>query len=403
MADAPRDPGPDDAQLPVGPAAFLAFMAHEIRTPMTAILGFAEMLTESPGLDEERRALVHAIRRNGEHLLKLVNDVLDMSRMEAGGMMLEELAVSPAAIAQEVVASLHPKAQAGGLELSCQLAGPIPALIRTDPTRFRQILLNLVGNAIKFTPAGSVRVRLECPEGRVPPVLQVHVEDSGIGIRPEQISRIFRPFAQGDRTTVRRFGGTGLGLTISRRLARMLGGDVSVRSEPGRGSTFTVEVATGPLDGVPMVQALPAPQLPGAPRESDSNGSPRGRVLVAEDGPDNQRLLSAHLTRAGYEVTLAENGRVAEELALASLREGAPFDVILMDMEMPEVDGCQAAQHLRGAGYRQPIVALTAHTSADDRRQCLAAGCDEVLTKPIDRLALLEAVSRHRGLGAKKI
>ena len=133
MADAPRDPGPDDAQLPVGPAAFLAFMAHEIRTPMTAILGFAEMLTESPGLDEERRALVHAIRRNGEHLLKLVNDVLDMSRMEAGGMMLEELAVSPAAIAQEVVASLHPKAQAGGLELSCQLAGPIPALIRTDP------------------------------------------------------------------------------------------------------------------------------------------------------------------------------------------------------------------------------------------------------------------------------
>jgi signal transduction histidine kinase/ActR/RegA family two-component response regulator len=457
-------------------SAFLANMSHEIRTPMTAILGFADMLAE-PGLtDEEQRGVVSSIRRNSEHLLKIINDILDISKIEAGGMTVEPLPCDVASVVEDVAGFLRPRAAACGLDLHVEMRDGAPREIRTDPTRLRQILTNLIGNAIKFTEHGGVHVLVEpVPEGEplaprrdpepsdAPPAarrIRIRVSDTGIGLSAEQIARLFRPFMQADASTTRRFGGTGLGLTISRRLARMLGGDLTVESAPGQGSTFTVEVATdarphgpgagaraganpadtadslltaggaaasadrpsipagepaaiapaslgaGPQHGAPSADALPAAAgsaavdatgaVRGAPtRRGDGAGAVPTRILLAEDGEDNQRLISFHLKRGGMAPTVAENGRVACELVEAAARAGQPFDAVLMDMQMPEMDGYHATRRLREMGFRGPILALTAHAMIGDRERCLAAGCDEYLTKPIDR-ALLVAKIRER-------
>ncbi|MFM7808586.1 MAG: response regulator, partial [Planctomycetota bacterium] len=238
--------------------------------------------------------------------------------------------------------------------------------------------------------------REEPAEGEIAPApirLRVLVTDTGIGIEPAQVRRIFQPFAQGDESPTRRFGGTSLGLAISRRLARMLGGDITVRSEPGRGTTFAVEVGTGPIDDTPMVESLPSTVGARGAMEPGESGQPL-RVLLVEDGEDNQRLLTHHLTRAGMQVTVAVNGREAVDLALASRRTGRPFDMVLMDMQMPELDGYEATAQLRTEGWKGPIVALTAHAMAGDRERCLTAGCDDYLSKPIDRDRLLDLVRR---------
>lgn len=383
-ADLRREPGRERGST--SRASFLAAMSHEIRTPMTAILGFADLLRDAATPEGEFRAAAESIHRNGEHLLKIVNDILDLSRIEAGAMTIEEIAVAPVDLVREVCDSLRPRAAAAGLELTVELLGAVPALIRSDPTRLRQILLNLVDNALKFTDRGFVRVGLERGPGET---LRIHVTDTGIGISAEQLDRIFRPFAQGDLSTPRRYGGSGLGLDISRRLARMLGGEITVRSTQGRGSTFTVEVATGPLAGVPTVTTLSA----GA--RAPASGVPRGRrLLLAEDGLDSQRLLRHLLERDGWSVTIVDNGRAAVDSAIDAWRRGAAFDLMLMDMEMPEMDGVEATRALRGAGLASPIIALTAHDAPGERERWLAAGCDDVLTKPIDRRRLLDAISR---------
>ncbi|MBM4112735.1 MAG: response regulator, partial [Phycisphaerae bacterium] len=389
-------------------ASFLAAMSHEIRTPMTAILGFADVIDEHGGVDAGTRTAAESIRRNGEHLLKIVNDILDLSRIEAGAMTIEEIAVAPLEIVQEVVASLRPRVRGNATELVVELLSPVPALIRSDPTRLRQILFNLVDNAIKFTERGSVRVALERGPGES---LRVHVSDTGIGIPPEQIDRVFRPFAQAEPSTARRFGGTGLGLDISRRLARMLGGEITARSTPGRGSTFSLEVSTGPLAGVPAIASIGDSRgaLSGAASRSGAAGSGVGagagtaargagsrplRVLLAEDGADTQRLVRHHLERDGMRVETAVNGRAAVDLAISARRRGEPFDVILMDLELPEMDGVEATRALRERGYAGAIVALTAHADGPARERFHGIGVDAILPKPIERTRLLDAVRR---------
>ena len=378
-------------------SAFLANMSHEIRTPMTAIVGYAEMLLKPDQPPAERLDCVQTIRRNGEHLLGVINDILDLSKIEAGQLSCESVPCSPAAVLWEVASMMRARAAAKGLRFEVEAAaGLVPQTIRSDPTRLRQVLINLAGNAVKFTRAGTVRVTVGLaagPDGPEPR-LRFEVSDTGIGITVEQAGRLFEPFTQADASTTRRFGGTGLGLAISRRLARMLGGDITVTSAPGQGSTFALMVATGPLEGVRLLsnlrEGVEAEPVSRPPEEAAPPARLSGRVLVAEDGPDIRRLLSAYLTEAGAAVTEADNGGVAVELALAE-----PFGLILMDMQMPEVDGYAAATTLRARGYRGPIVALTAHAMADDRAKCLAAGCTDYLSKPVARRTLLATVARH--------
>ena len=381
---------------------FLANMSHEIRTPMTAILGFTDVLLGEDGLEDappERANALETIKRNGEYLLKLINDILDLSKIEAGKLEVEQAACAPAQVLADLASLMRVRAQAKDIPLEIEFDGAIPERIRSDPTRLRQVLINLVGNAIKFTETGSVRVvaRLVQKLGK-PSLLQVDVIDTGIGMTQKQLAKLFQPFTQADSSTTRKFGGTGLGLTISRRLAETLGGDISVSSTPGVGSTFSVSVETGSLDGVAMLDrpteagSWHKPE-PRAPAETEARLD--CRILLAEDGPDNQRLIAFVLKKAGAQVTVAENGQIALDEALAARDAGDPFDVILMDMQMPVMDGYDATAKLREAGHTGPIIALTAHAMSTDRDKCLAAGCDDYMAKPIHHKELISLVARH--------
>ena len=382
---------------------FLANMSHEIRTPMTAILGFSDLLLENiekPENAEEKVEAVKTIQRNGKYLLEIINDILDLSKIEAGRTEIERVSCSPKILIEDVVDLMQVRAQEKNLRLSCQLQGELPRVIQTDSTRLRQILINTIGNAVKFTKKGEVRVIARLRNDVVLyPVLEVQVIDTGIGMSGTQLERLFSPFSQADNSTSRRFGGTGLGLAISRRLANMLGGDIVVESELGRGSTFTITVATGPLKGIELYDPCPATPsrdsttLSGTAR---STGDVAGcRVLVAEDGIDNQRLVRCLLEKAGAEVTVADNGQEAVTVVAEAEKAGRPFQVILMDMQMPVLDGYDATRLLRQQGCHVPIVALTAHAMKGDRQKCVAAGCDDYVSKPIDRQMLLDTVAQH--------
>jgi PAS domain S-box-containing protein len=438
-------------------SAFVANMSHEIRTPMTAILGFAELLLEPNLSAQERRDHVSTIRRAGQHLLGIINDILDLSKVEAGKLGIQRESVGPAHLVAELASLMRGRAAGKGLEFSVEYVGAIPRSICTDAGRLRQILVNLIGNAIKFTERGSVRLRvhmLEQPQGAASakPLLCFDVIDTGIGLDADQAARIFAPFQQADPSTTRRFGGTGLGLTISRRLARMLGGDIEFESTPGAGSRFSLWIEVGALEGVEMIEHLreagraldeheasesataelelsplseqdaskaagaqePRAPLPGSilPSAALPSAPLQGlRILLAEDGLDNQRLLSLHLRRAGASVTIAGDGARAIELALGASSEPAasfgarpaePFDLVLMDMQMPVRDGYDATRELRDRGYAGPIVALTANAMADDRAKCLDAGCDDFASKPIERAALIQTCRNWSQRGAAR-
>ena len=392
---------------------FLANMSHEIRTPMTAILGYTDLMFDPDQSASDRIDCMQTIRRNGQHLLTVINDILDISKIEAGQMSVERIVCSPVQIVAEAASVMRGRAKEKGLDFEVQFEGEIPKTVLCDPTRLRQILVNLAGNAVKFTEVGGVRIRCRLEHGGAASEshLLFEVIDTGIGMSEEQIGRLFRPFTQADTSMTRKFGGTGLGLAISRRLAQLLGGDISVRCAPGQGCTFTLSVATGPLDGVEMLlnptEALATPEaVSSAKQPAGADGGAESvasaRLLLAEDGPDNQRLIGFILRKAGYEVVVAENGRIAVERALAEQATGRPFDVILMDMQMPELDGYGAAAKLRAGGYNRPIIALTAHAMVGDCEKCLAAGCDDYATKPIDRAKLIALVKGYLGVVSTK-
>ena len=377
---------------------FLANMSHEIRTPMTSILGFTEILLDNGNLMDappERVEALKTIRRNGEYLLGVINDILDLSKIEAGKMNVEYTPCSPCQIVADVISLLRVKANAKNLALQIEYAGPIPEVIHTDPTRLRQILINLASNAVKFTETGQVRLVIGLDRQAANPVLSFDLFDTGIGMSAEEVARLFRPFTQADNSTTRRYGGTGLGLTISKRLAQMLGGDlVVIASRPGGGTQFRVTVATGPIDGVEMLEdPTTATVVTGeerhAKREAQSVSLAGCRILIAEDGPDNQRLVSHILQKVGASVTVVENGQLAIDATLAARDSGRPFDVVLMDMQMPVMDGYEATHRLRDHGHTGPIIALTAHAMATDRDKCVRAGCTDYVSKPIDRVKLI--------------
>ncbi len=383
---------------------FLANMSHEIRTPMTAILGYTELIASEHECGREQRLeYVETIQRNGEHLMAIVNDILDISKIEAGKMNIETVATPLVALVHDVLALMDVKARAKGLALEARFATRIPETIATDPVRLRQILVNLVGNAVKFTEVGGVTLVVACDAAREN--VRFDVIDTGIGLTAAQQTKLFGAFVQADSSTTRKFGGTGLGLRISKRLAQMLGGDIAIASAPGRGSTFSATVATGPLAASafvePSAQALASPSapraaLPARPNPGDEHALAGLHVLLAEDGPDNQRLISLHLKKCGAAVTVVENGRQAiaalttDGTETGPLRYPAPFDLILTDMLMPEMDGYTATQLLRDKGCHLPIIALTANAMSGDMERCLAVGCDAYTTKPIDRARLIE-------------
>lgn len=380
---------------------FLANMSHEIRTPMTAIMGYADILLdeeESQPTSPQRVTAVQTIQRNCDHLLGIINDILDLSKIEAGKLTTESIAYSPAAIVDEVCTLIRVRAIAKGISLDAEFPTPLPETILTDPTRVRQILVNLVGNAVKFTEIGGVRLIVSLQSGPEPKLV-FDVIDTGIGISQEQQQRLFTPFCQADSSTTRTFGGTGLGLTISKRLAAILGGDVAlIQSHPGVGACFRLSIATGALDGITLIDTGSGDGQYSLPRDAealpaDADALAGMRILLAEDGPDNQRLISFLLRKTGAEVAIVENGQRAVEAALDAVAAGQAFHLILMDMQMPVMDGYDATVHLRASGYTAPIVALTAHAMKGDRERCLAAGCDDYATKPIDRTRLVSLIT----------
>ena len=300
----------------------------------------------------------------------------------------------------DVQSLMRVRADAKGLMLDIEFEGSMPEKIQSDPTRLRQVLINVVGNAIKFTETGSVKIIASIFDDAKTnlPMVQFDVVDTGIGLTKEQSGKLFQAFSQADTSTTRKFGGTGLGLNISKRLAELLGGDITILSEPGVGSTFRIQIETGSLDGIEILSD-PASALIAKPEKNlkpikikqtiDSN------ILLAEDGPDNQKLISFVLKKAGAQVTVVENGKLALDAALEAKANGNPFDVILMDMQMPVMDGYEATTKLRQNGYTYPIIALTAHAMDSDRAKCINAGCDDFATKPIDKAKLISLIAHY--------
>jgi signal transduction histidine kinase/CheY-like chemotaxis protein len=371
-------------------SAFLANMSHEIRTPLTAIIGFADASLDSDQSVDERLNAFRTIVRSGKHLLQIINDILDLSKVEADKLEVECIALSPFQLLAEVDALVRMQAVEKGLTFNIEYEFPLPAQIASDVIRLKQVLINLCGNAIKFTHSGHVKIRISCDWERQ--LYCFTVVDSGIGLSKEQISRIFNAFTQADSSTTRKFGGTGLGLSLSRRLAQMLGGSLEVSSQPGIGSRFDFTVATGHLDDVRRIndvsQVVVHQETPAA--SGARNHRLEGKILLAEDTEENQTLLSLYLRKTGAQVIVVENGQLAVQAA-----QQQHFDLIFMDMQMPVMDGMEAVILLRNQGYTRPIVALTANAMKADKQRCLDAGCDDFVSKPVDREQLLEVTARY--------
>jgi PAS domain S-box-containing protein len=380
----------------VAKSEFLANMSHEIRTPMTAIIGFADLLAAPDLSREERRDYVEAIERNGRALVELIGDILDLSRIESDKWSVENVPTSLPDLMRDVTAAVRVRAEEKGLSVEIRYESPLPPRVLTDPVRLRQILTNVVGNAVKFTEHGGVSITVGCQTDGGRLRVRFVVSDTGIGIAPEKISGLFDPFTQVDSSTTRRYGGTGLGLAIAKRLAQLLGGDIEVQSDLGKGSTFTVTIDGGP-EGVILGRqsVLPAAQEQDKPRLEGARPRFQGRILLAEDVPDVQRLLVAVLRRLGLEADVAGTGPAVCAQAEESLRRGRPYDLILMDIQLPEMDGYETTRRLRDSGWQGPIVALTAYTMASDREKCLSAGCDDYIPKPLTSKKLLDVLSRY--------
>jgi len=368
-------------------ASFLANMSHEIRTPLGAILGWVQLLDDPRTSADERTRAVETLRRNSGHLMELVDQVLDLSKMEAGELLLDQVHTSVVGVVEDVASLMRVRAVARGIGFVVSWDGPVPESVCTDPLRLRQILLNLVGNAVKFTEEGRVTIRTRLADRE----LLFEVEDTGIGIESDSVDRLFGSFVQAEPGTARRFGGSGLGLSISRQLAVRLGADLRVESEPGEGSRFTLALPVTPEEAARLTD-------PGSASRT-FDGDERGernlgglRVLLAEDSYDLAELVQLRLRHLGARVEHVGDGQAALDTLEA---DPTGFHAVLMDMQMPVLDGYQAVRFVRARGWKVPVIALTAHAMAGDRERCLAAGCDGYLTKPIDFDALVDRLRPH--------
>lgn len=390
-------------------ARMVAHVSHEIRSPLTSVLGYTGMLLEA--CDPAQAEALNTIKRNGEYLLQVVNNVLDASKLEAGRMGVELVPVCVKTILKEVSDLLKHKAARKGVELSFDAAAGLPDRVLTDPTRLRQILINLADNAVKFTEAGEVRIVASYLSDDAPsdvrpdhqpagPRLVVDVVDTGSGIAKDELGCVFDQFSQGDSPTVRLNGGSGLGLAISRNLARRLGGDLLVESTPGEGSRFTLIISAELPDESWSSRFDASKSSPKENGRSEAALSLDCRVLVADDAPDVQRLTTYLLDRAGAKVDAADNGRIACEMVVSAALSGAPYDVVLMDLKMPVLDGCAATRALREQGCTTPIIALTAGDS--DEAESLAAGCNAYIVKPVQRETLVATIRRYIAEGAQQ-
>ena len=373
---------------------FLANMSHEIRTPMNAILGFTDLLRRGLATSEEEQTeYLSTIHSSGTHLLELINDILDLSKIEADKLELERRECCPFDVLNEVYNTFSLKAKEKQIALDLNIEGTLPKSIVSDALRLRQVVTNLVGNAIKFTENGGVSItaRMISDDGRA--LMAIDIADSGIGMSPEQLEKIFNPFTQADNSVTRRFGGTGLGLSISKRIVEALGGEMLVQSEQGKGSVFTAVVEIGDIsqyEQLTFEQYKAQSKQTTVVEQAQHCQLPPCDILVVDDGNANRRLIELYLTRAGCSVDQAENGQIGLNMALAK-----KYDLILMDMQMPVMDGYTATRELRSRNMNLPVIALTAAAMQEDEQKCMDAGCTAFLTKPV-KLDVLTALIRQQ-------
>jgi CheY-like chemotaxis protein len=369
-------------------------MSHEIRTPLTAIIGYSESLRDAPLTKEEATDAIHTVVRSSQHLLRIINDILDFSKIEANKLEIECIDTDLFLLLMEIESYFGMIAHNKGLQFEIGYRFPLPRIIHTDPTRLKQVLLNLCSNALKFTARGSVMINVNCDAPQQ--MLSFAVCDTGIGMTREQADKVFQPFTQADTSTTRNYGGTGLGLTISRQLAELMGGTITVESQPGHGSCFTLSIASGDLQQATWittredaqlapsehVKALPIPQL-------------QGHILYAEDGPDNQRLAQLLLKHTGATLTIVENGK----LALDYIQQHPEVDLILMDMQMPVMNGVDATKAIRASGFDKPIIAFTANVMKEDVAIYQDIGCVACLSKPVQKALFYQTLAQYLGTG----
>jgi len=369
-------------------STFLANMSHEIRTPLTAIIGFSESLLDTSQTMPERVQSINTVIRSGKHLMQVINDILDLSKVEADKLEIEQLNVSLFELFNDVHSLISLMSEAKGIFFDVEYDFPIPETIVTDPVRLKQIIINLCNNAVKFTAKGGVHIKVSFDVNNS--LLSVYVTDTGVGLTPAQISKIFDPFTQADTSTTRQYGGTGLGLHLSQQLAKKLGGSISVESTPKVGSCFCLTVATGVTDKSKLLSYMPEIKLVSTHSIVDEfEIRLSGKVLLAEDNIDNQRLVSMYLKKLGADVMVVNNGKEAIEQTGKD-----EFDLILMDMQMPVMNGIDAIKRLREMNYSKPIVALTANAMKEDVDACYEAGCDDFIQKPISQQQFKTSVTK---------
>ncbi len=375
---------------------FLANMSHEIRSPMAAVLGYADVLAGHLE-DPDNLKCVAMIKRNGEHLLAIVNDILDLSRIEAGKFEVESKPLPFVELIQEVVELMRVRSDEQGIDLDVVFSGPVPKQISSDETRLRQVLINILGNAVKFTRKGRVRLVVQMMELSADPKLEIRIEDTGIGIAPEVLEDLFKPFSQADNSVTREFGGSGLGLTISKRLIEMLYGELRLSSEIGRGTIVSIIVPTGMQGNLELV--TPTREIPRS-RVADTGTKVRlngTRILVVDDRRDVRYITQHLLEEAGARVITSDGGLDAIRRVAETAAYDLPFDLILMDMQMPEMDGYRAVTELREMGTKTPIIAVTAAAMKGDRERCMDVGCNAYLSKPVHSRTLIETCARILG------
>ena len=367
---------------------FLSNMSHEIRTPLAAIIGFSRALRDDDYGEDERRKIITRIVRNGEHLQQIISDILDLSKIESGQLEIEQMNSSPFGLIGEIDSLLGMIAADKGLEFNIDYNFPLPQEITTDPTYLKQILINLCSNAIKFTAEGKVTIKLSSDsEFRN---MRFDVVDTGIGMTQQEIATVFDPFSQADSTTTRKYGGTGLGLPISSKLAVALGGQLSCESEKGKGTTFSVHIPTNISKVVVVNDKEEAGLMTHALHDTEEIKPLHGRVLLVEDNPDNRDLIEMYVNKTGATIDFAKNGRQGVDMAGEK-----HYDLIFMDMQMPVMDGVEAIKLLRTNGYSRPIVSLTANAMLSNREECFSAGANDYLVKPINLTQFYETLNKY--------